>query len=118
MSPLLRLSCQVPPSFWFLPLLCKAVSLVLCRLLLGVTFVCTLVKGDKFSFFSPSDGQGHMRWQSCLLMTGFVFLSWFLFLFLFGVRHPTLGAAGSWVMPGVYRWRLLWEFSLINTPWG
>ena len=38
--------------------------------------------------------------------------------FVFWVRHPTLGAAGSWVMPGVYRWRPLWEFSLINTPWG
>ena len=78
-----------------------------------MTFVCTLVKGDKFSFFSPSDGQGHMRWQSCLLKTGFVFLSCF---FLGGVRHLTLGAAGSWVMPGVYRRRPLWEFSLINTP--
>ena len=39
-------------------------------------------------------------------------------LFVVWVRHPTLGAAGSWVMPGVYRWEPLWEFSLINTPWG
>ena len=28
MSPLLRLSCRVPHSFWLLPLLCKVVSLV------------------------------------------------------------------------------------------
>ena len=35
------------------------------------------------------------------------------------VRHPALGAASNWVMLSlVYRWRLLWEFSLINTPWG
>ena len=28
-------------------------------------------------FFFPSDGQGCMKWKSCLLMTGFVFLSCF-----------------------------------------
>ena len=28
------------------------------------------------------------------------------------VRHPTMGAAGSWVMLSlVYRWRPLWKFS-------
>ena len=35
------------------------------------------------------------------------------------VRHPTMGAAGSWVMLSlVYRWRPLWKFSRINTLWG
>ena len=38
--------------------------------------------------------------------------------FVVWVRHPTLGATGSWVMPGVDKQRPLWEFSLINTPWG
>ena len=30
-----------------------------------------------------------------------------------------LGTAGSWVTPClVYRWKPLWEFSLINPVWG
>ena len=34
------------------------------------------------------------------------------------VRHPAQDAASSWVMLGLgYRWRPLWEFSLVNTPW-
>ena len=33
------------------------------------------------------------------------------------VSCPVLGAASSWVVPGVgYRWRPLQEFSLIDTP--
>ena len=40
-------------------------------------------------------------------------------LFVVCVRHPALGATGSLLMLClVYRWRSLWEFSLINTPWG
>ena len=40
-------------------------------------------------------------------------------LFVVGMRCPALGAAGSWVMPGlVYKWRPLWEFSLVNMSWG
>ena len=31
------------------------------------------------------------------------------------VRHPALGSASSWVILClVYRWKPLWEFSLIN----
>ena len=42
----------------------------------------------------------------------------FVFLVLW-VRHPSLGAASSWVMLVlVYRWRPSWESSLINMPWG
>ena len=34
------------------------------------------------------------------------------------VRHPALGDASRWVVPSLgYRWRSLWEFPLINTPW-
>ena len=33
------------------------------------------------------------------------------------VRHPAVGSAGSWVMPGLgFKWRPSWAFSLINTP--
>ena len=35
------------------------------------------------------------------------------------VRCPVLGDAGSCVLAGFgYKWRSLWEFSLINTPRG
>ena len=44
-----------------------------------------------FLFFS-SDGQGCMRWCSCLLMTGFVFLS--CLLFRWGVLHRVLLVVG------------------------
>ena len=38
-------------------------------------------------------------------------------LLVFWVRHPSLGAASSWVMLVlVYRWRPSWESSLINMP--
>ena len=40
-------------------------------------------------------------------------------LLIVWVRHAGLGAAGSWVVLClVFGWRCLWEFSLINTPWG
>ena len=35
------------------------------------------------------------------------------------VRCPALLAAGNWVLLGLrLRWRSLWMFSLINSPWG
>jgi hypothetical protein len=40
-------------------------------------------------------------------------------LLVLWVRHPSLGAASSWVMLVlVYRWRPSWESSLSNMPWG
>ena len=44
-----------------------------------------------FACFS-SDGQGWVRWQSCLLTTGFVFL--FCLLFRWGVLHRVLLVVG------------------------
>ena len=39
-------------------------------------------------------------------------------LFVVWVRHPAESPGGSWIMLVLaYRWRALWEFSLINTPW-
>ena len=40
-------------------------------------------------------------------------------LFVVSVRCSALGAASSWLMTVlIYRWKSLWEFSLINTLWG
>ena len=40
-------------------------------------------------------------------------------LLVIWVRCPALDTTDSCVRAGlVYRWRPLWEFSLINTPWG
>ena len=50
-----------------------------------VRFVLSFCFFDCFS----SDGQGGMRWYSCLLMTGFVFL--FCLLFACGVLHRVVG---------------------------
>ena len=98
MSPFLRLSGRIPSSFWFLPLLCKVVPVVC----VGCFWVWLLFvlwwKEVRFCFcfcfvlFFPSDEQGCMRWQSCLLMTGFVFLS-FCF-FGWGILHWVLLAVG------------------------
>ena len=42
---------------------------------------------------------------------------YFPFLLVVWVRHPAVGSAGSWVMPGLgFKWRPSWAFSLINTP--
>ena len=52
-----------------------------------------------FCFFVcfSSDGQGWMRWYSCLLMIGFVFL--FCLLFRWGVLHRVLLVVGwCWVL--------------------
>ena len=41
-----------------------------------------------------------------------------VFVFVVWMSRTVLRSASSWVLPGlVYRWRPLWEFSLINTPW-
>ena len=38
-------------------------------------------------------------------------------LFVLWMRHPAQCATGSWMMLGlVYKWLLLWEFSLFDTP--
>ena len=50
-----------------------------------VKFVLSFCLFDCFS----SDGQGCVRWWSCMLMTGFVFL--FCLLFGWGVLHRVLG---------------------------
>ena len=53
-----------------------------------VRFVLSFCLFDWFS----SDGQGWVRWYSCLLMTGFVFL--FCLLFRWGVLHRVLLVVG------------------------
>ena len=60
----------------------------------------------------PSDGQSCVRgW----LVIEFVFLH--CLLFGQGILRRALPAIG--VVPGLrYRWTSLWEFSLINIPWG
>ena len=41
-----------------------------------------------------------------------------LVLLVVWVRHSALGEASRGVVPSLgYRWRSLWEFPLINTPW-
>ena len=38
-------------------------------------------------------------------------------LFVVKMRHPTQGATGGWVMPGlVFKWFPLCGFSLLDTP--
>ena len=38
-------------------------------------------------------------------------------LFVVYMRHPTQGTIGGWVMLGlIFKWFLLWEFSLFDTP--
>ena len=79
------------------------------------TCACVLVRGDKFF---PSDGQGRVRWIFWRVSTRILFADdWvcILVLLVVWVRHPALGAAGSWVVPG-YSWRPWWEFLLINIP--
>ena len=40
-------------------------------------------------------------------------------LFVVYMRHPSQGATGGWVMPGlVFKWFPLCEFSLFDTPYG
>ena len=40
-----------------------------------------------------------------------------IFVFIVYMRHPTQGATGGWVMPGlVFMWFPLCEFSLFDTP--
>ena len=66
---------------------------------------------------SPSDGQSCVRWcvLKYLLMIEFVFL--YCLLFGWGILRWVLPAIG--VVPGLrYKWKSLWEFSLINIPWG
>lgn len=59
-----------------------------------------------------------MRWVFWRVSTRILFADdWvcILVLLVVWVRHPALGAAGSWVVPG-YSWRPWWEFLLINIP--
>ena len=53
-----------------------------------VKFVLSFCLFDCFS----SDGQGCVRWWSCMLMTGFVFL--FCLLFTWGIPHRVLLVVG------------------------
>ena len=40
-------------------------------------------------------------------------------LFVVWMRHPAQGSTGGWVMPGlIFKWFLLWEFSLFDTACG
>ena len=66
-------------SFWFLPSWGWSSGLCQLHIRWDLCWFCLLV------CFS-SDGRGWVRWQSCLLMTGFVFLLYFLFR---GVCHKS-----------------------------
>ena len=80
-----------------------------------MTCACALVGGGTFFFF-------FCLWWSGLYKVVILFADdWVCVFVLFVVRMrcPALDAAGSCVMPGlVYKWRPLWEFSLVNTSWG
>ena len=86
-SPFPRLQGWILSSFWFLP--SWGLPSGLCKLCIEWD-LCWV-------FFSPSDGQGWMRWYFCLLMVGFIFL--FCLLFRWGILHRVLLAVGwCWVL--------------------
>ena len=71
---------------------------------LGMNCACILVGGSEVWVFSPSNGEGCVRWyilecfgESSVLMMGFVNFV----LLIVWARHPSLGVVGSWVMPGL-----------------
>ena len=78
-----------------------------------MTYACALVGEGKFCFF--------FLWWSGLYEVVILFAGdWacVFVLFVVWMSRPVLHSAGSWVLPVlVYRWRPLWEFLLINTPW-
>ena len=73
---------------------------------------------EEISFF-PSDGQHLVRLCFGMSRGHWSAYDWVCFpiLLVIWMRHPALGDAGSWVMPGLgFKWRPSWAFSLINTP--
>ena len=85
---------------------------------LGGTCVCILIGGGEFFFplmdricevvgFEVSVASLSANDWVCVFVLP---VGW--------VRCLALGAAGSWVIPGLrHKWRSSWEFSIINTPW-
>ena len=73
---------------------------------------------EEISFF-PSDGQHLVRLCFGMSRGHWSAYDWVCFpiWLVIWMRHPALGDAGSWVMPGLgFKWRPSWAFSLINTP--
>ena len=84
-SPFPSLQGWILSSFWFLP--SSGWCSGLCKLCIGWNLCWVFL----FVWFS-SEGQGWVRWESCLLMIWFVFL--FCLLFRWGVLHRVLLIVG------------------------
>ena len=99
-------------SFLVLPSVGEAGPVVCVGCMLGGTCACLLVGGGIFPSLTSRP-----VWVVCVgVSVGS--LSPLEVLLVVWVRCPSLGAASSWVVPGLgSRKGPSWEFSLINTPW-